>query len=425
MTRMSLAVPVIAMAAVLALAGCSTAGGSTSSSSTTLSPSDEMTGEITFWNYYGVSSSMHTSIIPAFEKAHPGVTVKDVQVPYAQMQQKLLTAAAGSALPDVMEYDVIWVPQLASLGVLEPLSSSMTDFQKIKEGMYPAAIGTGHYKDAYYSLPVDTNTPLPLVNGDALKDAGIATYPKTLAELKADAAKAAPGHYLIDIGAVAGWSILPFIWSNGGEMTDAAGTKATGYLNGPKSVEALQMLVDMYKAKELPSDTLGDPNFKGGTALGTGTVYSQMNGPYAVPGFNQSYPKMPLSVEPMFSGSGGSVSTVGGEDLSISQQSKNKALAAQFMRYLLTPEVQEKLAQTDGVISPEAALAGQMTAIHPYFAPFLEQLKVARPRLVDPQWLKIDNIFTVEVTKAFQGQETANQALDNAAAQIDTLLGQS
>jgi multiple sugar transport system substrate-binding protein len=68
------------------------------------------------------------------------------------------------------------------------------------------------------------------------------------------------------------------------------------------------------------------------------------------------------------------------------------------------------------------AYAEQQAAIAPYYAVFSEQLKTARSRLAIAQGSKVDGILSTELTKAFKGEVSVQDALTSAATQIDTLL---
>src|ERR1700704_3155990 len=93
------------------------------------------TTTITFWHAYSSDGPevkrLEKVLIPAFEKLHPDIVVKDVAIPYDTLHQKLVTAVAGGQLPDLVRSDIIWVPELANLGVLEPLDQTLPDFKSI------------------------------------------------------------------------------------------------------------------------------------------------------------------------------------------------------------------------------------------------------------------------------------------------------
>ncbi|WP_422935821.1 extracellular solute-binding protein [Sinomonas sp. P47F7] len=429
--KRSLALPAIALAAVAGLAACDVGGTGASQSTPSaqqVAAGTQLSGEITFWHAYsaggGEIDALEKTLIPAFEKLHPGVKVNSVQVPSDQMHQKLITATAGGSLPDVFRADIVAVPEFAKLGVLAPLSDTMPDFQDWASKMYPGPLATNKYQGKYWGLPLDTNTRVVIYNQAALTAQGISAPPKTIDDLKSLAAKPGSGKYIFAEGGSGGWNLLPFIWSNGGDMTNADVTKASGYLNSPKTVEAIQLLVDLYNNKQLPSNILGGTGtMQTSDGLAKGVYDTIVDGPWTFPGLTKSYPDFKPATEPMFSGSAGSISVVGGEDIVMTQQSKNKALAAEFIRYMLSPDAQQAMGKV-GQLSAESAQATAMASYAPYYQPYLDQLKTARPRPATSQWAKVDDIFTKQVQLAFQGKTTVKQALDDAAAQIDPLLAQ-
>ena len=57
-----------------------------------------------------------------FEDAHPGVTIKRQYVPFANLDTKLLTQAAGHDLPNLLAVDNPFVSTMISTGQVIPLS---------------------------------------------------------------------------------------------------------------------------------------------------------------------------------------------------------------------------------------------------------------------------------------------------------------
>lgn len=429
------ALPALGAGAVLALAltACSSGGtGGTGSSGAAGTPiasaGADISGTVTFWHAYSADSqevkTLDEVLIPKFESEHPGVTVDAVAVPYDELHQKLVTAVAGDTLPDLVRSDIMWVPELADLGVLVPLDEQLPDFSSYADQVYPGALATNAYQDHYYGLPLDTNTRVLLYNKDALAKAGITQPPTTFDELKADAPKlTAAGVYAFADNSTSGWNVLPWIWSAGGAVTDDKVTKATGYINSAKSVAGVQLLVDLYNEKAIPDIILGG---EGGTAtsdgLATGQYATILDGPWMYPIFQGQYPDFQLQAAQMPAGDGGSISVVGGESVVMTQSSKNKDAAAEFMRFLLSEDAQYEMAKV-GQMSVLSSLGDKLTGINAYYAPFVEQLATAQPRTPTPAWPKIDDILKAQIQKALQG-EPVQQALDEAAAQIDPLLAE-
>jgi len=138
------------------------------------------------------------------------------------------------------------------------------------------------------------------------------------------------------------------------------------------------------------------------------------------PIFRKAYPNFKLQTALVPKGPGGSVSVVGGEDIVLSQSSKKKAAAEQFIRFMLSPWTQTEMAHA-GQMPVRADVSKQLTKINSYFGIFAQQLKVARPRTPSPNWPKIDTILGNAIASTFKG-DSVQKTLDDAAAQIDPLL---
>ena len=205
-----LAIPVAAaLCASLALSACS-------SSNNKASGSDDSPVTLTFWGTYGNGGNttqtdvLNKQLIPAFEQAHPNITVNYVDIPYDSLLQKLTTGAAGGQLPDLVRSDIIWVPKFAALGVYAQLDGKMPNFDTLAQATYPGSLSTNKWKGHYYGLPLDTNTRVLITNQDALSAAGVSAPPATFADLQADAPKLAAKKVSVfaDSG-LQGWNILP------------------------------------------------------------------------------------------------------------------------------------------------------------------------------------------------------------------------
>jgi multiple sugar transport system substrate-binding protein len=385
------------------------------------------TTTITFWDAYSSDGPevkrLERVVIPAFEKLHPDIKVKDVTIPYDSLHQKLVTAVAGGQLPDLVRSDIIWVPELANLGVLEPLDKTLPDFKSLASKVFPGPLATNYWKGHYYGLPLDTNTRIWVYNPVALQAAGLSSPPKTFAQLKSmSAAAKAHGVYLYAESGTSCWNICPWIWSNGGSITNTTYTKSTGFLNSPKSVAAVQMLVDLYKAGQMPNIVV-DSNGGLGTydGLNQKKYASMLDGPWSFAIFSAAFKSTTLAGSLVPAGAGGSVSVVGGEDIVMTKSSKNKQAAAEFLRFMLHSFAQTQMARA-GQMPVLKSSTKSLVKIHPYYATYLKQIATAKPRTPTPKWPQIDQVLQTEIAKAFTGDETVQQALTNAAHQIDGLL---
>ena len=423
----------LAAAAITATA-CSSSGGkagsggaSTGSTGSTGSTASKVT--LTFWGTYGnggnttQTDALSKTIIPAFEKANPNITIKYVDIPYDSLLQKLTTSAAGGQLPDLVRADIGWVAKFGALGVFAPLDQKMSNFKTLADATYPGSLATNKFGDHYYGLPLDTNTRIEISNPQALAAAGISAPPATFEQLQADAPKLAAKKISVfaDSG-LQGWNMYPWIWSAGGEITNPDVTKASGYLDSKASVAGIQMLVDLYKHGAIPNLIIGN---KGATqtsdGLPKGQYASILDGPWMPGIWAGQYPKFAPTYSPVPAGPGGSVSVVGGEDIVMTEQSAHQDAAEKFIEFTQSPTYQLAMAKT-GQMSVVSSLGAQEATANPSLAPFIKQLATAKPRPAVPQAPQIDTVLQTELIKAFQGSESVQDALTNAAKQIDPLL---
>lgn len=384
---------------------------------------------LTFWGTYGnggnksQTNALSATIIPAFEKANPNIKINYVDVPYDSLLQKLETGAAGGQLPDLVRSDLTWVPKFASLGVFAQLDGKMSTFDSLAKADYAGTLAANKYKGHYYGLPLDTNTRVLISNKKALSQAGIAAPPATFAQLQSDgAALAAKKIPVFADSGLQAWNILPWIWSGGGDISNPALTTATGYLNGPKSVAAVQMLVDLYKKGAIPNLLVGN---KGAVSTSDGlpkaTYADILDGPWMHDIWAGQYKSFAPTYSPIPAGAGGSVSVVGGEDIVMTSNSKHQAAAEQFIAFTQSQTYQLAMAKT-GQMSVVSSLGTQEAKLVPYVAPYITALKTARSRPAVPDAPQIDTALADDLTPAFQGKTTVQAALDKAAKDIDPLL---
>ena len=83
----------------------------------------------------------------------------------------------------------------------------------------------------------------------------------------------------------------------------------------------------------------------------------------------------------------------------------------------------DEMAKT-GQMTVVPAYAEQQNAIAPFYATFAEQLKTAKNRLAISSASKVDGILNTELTAAFKGEVSVQDALTKAAGQIDALLAE-
>ncbi|MCK9524596.1 MAG: extracellular solute-binding protein [Limnochordia bacterium] len=380
---------------------------------------------LTYWHGYNPVETRHfeETIIPLFEAKHPNVTVEAVAVPYDQFYQKIIVSIAGGMVPDLIRADLAWVPQLANLGVLVPLSKEMVDFEVYKNKVFPGTLEPNFWAGEYYGLPLDTNTRVLFWNKELFSAADLSGPPATFGEFLqyAEILAELEGVWGYAEGGTGGWNVLPLMWSNGGQLTDDEITRATGYLNSPSNVELLELLVEMLERGSLGPSILGD-GFSTADGYAQGRYGMIIDGPWMVSIFADQYDDFEAQMALLPSGDGGSVSVVGGQDIVVFEGSKNKEAAFDFIRFMLQDEIQLSMAEVGQMPVIQHLEESSYIQEHPFYGIFFEQMKTARARTPHPEWPEIDRVLGNAVTRVLMKELTAQEALDEAAQEIDVLL---
>jgi len=383
---------------------------------------------IEYWHTYSDSEEkvLLEKIKPKFEAEYPNIELKLTRMPYEGLKDQVIAAVAGDAAPDLMRMDIIWVPELASKGALKKLND-LPGFDEVKSSVFEGPMQTNLFQGDYYGVPLNTNTKIAIYNADTLKEAGLSQAPATMDEL-AQAARAIKDKKKqgIGISSIGAWGLLPYFWSLGGQVTNEDFTKVDGYLNSPDSVKALETIVGWNnEGLVIPALLGGEPGSWDG--LKSGQYMMIDDGPWFFSillgdAENQFNPLDKTVRAQLPAGPGGSISVVGGEDLVTFSNSKHPEEAWTFMKWMLGKEPQQIMVEAGMIPTNREAAQAIDESQNPYIAPYIEQLNTALPRTPIPQWGEMETIFNLSFEKAIRGEQTAQEALNEAASQMQKLL---
>lgn len=254
-----IAAPAIVAASALVMSGCGGGGGSSSSGGTQT---------ITFWdtNANAQQSQAWKQVIAAFEAANPKIKVKYVSFPIAQSQQKLDTAIASGATPDVALLSTSLIADVAGQNALIPLDddyakSSVNGHINSKLVQLVRDSGPG---GKLYELPQTTNAAIIWYRTDWFQQKSL--QPPTswdnfykAASTLTDAGSNKFG-FTIRGGAGSIAQVMDAIYAQSG-ITTFWGPDGKTTINDPKNVAALQKIAALYK-KDTPSADVNNDYLK-------------------------------------------------------------------------------------------------------------------------------------------------------------------
>src|SRR5205085_629997 len=117
------------------------------------------------------------------ERTHPGIRVDVQQLPWTAAHEKLLTAFAGDATPDLCQLGNTWVPEFVALKALAPLDASVAASSVIEpQDYFPGIWDTNRVGGALYGVPWYVDTRLLFYRRDLLAQAGYTAPPRSWPE---------------------------------------------------------------------------------------------------------------------------------------------------------------------------------------------------------------------------------------------------
>jgi multiple sugar transport system substrate-binding protein len=362
-----------------------------------------------------------------FEAAHPGVTIKRQYVPFANLNTKLLTQAAGRNLPNLLAVDNPFVSTMISTGQVVALSD-LKGFSK--KGYYPAIINEGLSNGKYYSLPVAGANSIALMYNIAMLKAARVSPPKTWAQLRSVAkALTTSDHYGIALTCEAAedttWQWEPFFWSNGGKFTFENIASAPG-------VQALglwKQLIDDGSASKACLNWSQTP--AASSQFIAGKAAMMVNGPWNFSALNEGkmfYGKQ-FGIVPVPTRVAGKqvIVPLGGEDWMISKSGGSEAqrLAFEYIKGMQTPAMSLKLAKLFGYLPGKIAVAKKyVEQAGPVWKVYVNQTLNAHPRTLGlgVKYPKISQTVWTAIQAALSGSKSVPDALNTAQKQISTIL---
>jgi multiple sugar transport system substrate-binding protein len=375
-----------------------------------------------FPEYSAKTVELMTEVVNDFNAANTGkISVALETSPWDKMHDKLAVSMGSGEAPCVFGYATRWISEFAGLGQLATLDDMLQgDF---KAGFIPKLLDAGILDGKTYGIPVAASARLLFYNKDLFEKAGVQP-PTNWDELKNAAIKTAnpPSNYGLGVpasGIEVDTFFTYFLWNNGGDILDANGKSM---LSQPKSVAALQYLVDLVNAGGSQPKPNGFTReqviemFKGGQL----SMYP--TGPWMNAMIKADSPDLNYGFTMFPTAPGEQPATVSVTDsMGISEACANKQEAWQFIEFMYQDKYRQKFDETEGMLPERAAVAASSWFSAPEYKPFVDALQYAKFQPQHPKFEQIQQIMTVAVQKALGGEMTPQQALDEATQKIDAL----
>ncbi len=383
----------------------------------------------------GTEGAVLRKQLERFEALHPNVRVELLRTPDDASQRHQLFVQwlnAETPHPDVLQLDVIWVPEFAAAGWLRPLD----DFAVLEEALsdvWPNVAEAVSWRGRTFAVPWFIDVGMIYYRRDLID-----APPTTLQELARLArensrpggatrsAPALPPYGLVLQGARYEGLVTVFVellGAYGGTIVDDQGRIQ---VDSPEAARALAFLQKSLGPQGfVPRAALGFHEEEARLAFQEGKALFMRNWPYAYALSNGADSKVRgrfgVFPVPPATPSGAATAALGGADLALNRHSEHPELAAELLAFLTAPtQTLERAAATGAWPAnrsvydrPELAQALEFPAED---ARRLVESATARP--VTPLYAELSGILQRHLHRALaQGEEPAI-ALETAAREM-------
>jgi multiple sugar transport system substrate-binding protein len=369
-----------------------------------------------------------------------GVHINIAEFPYANLFEKeLIDLNARTGAYDLIMLDDPWFPKFASLNVLTDLTPLLQkrgksgpddDFVASSIALCRNPYQTG----ALYALPYVGNSQLFFYRKDLFEKHSLKvpeTWDDVLASAKAISERettGAPGGgkvygYVMRAaqGNAAVADFMPIFWAFGGEMFDDSGQPA---VNSPEGIAALKLMIEL--GKYSPPGYASFNADEVGAHLLQGTAAMSINWPAWISSFSDTAKskvigKMEFGQMPGAKNPGRA--EIGNWLIAIPGEAKNVETAMDFLIWATAAEQMKLSAQRGNPPTRKSIFRDtELVTKFPSYPAQLRSLENSRPRPRTPFWNEIENAFGIYLSKANSGELSAEDALNQANAEIAKII---
>lgn len=336
--------------------------------------------EIEYWQYeYASKTALVNELIPEFEAANPGITIKHVNFPYDDFRQQVSAAVQAGEGPDVLNVFFGWIPAYVQQQFIQPLNQEWFPHDVIESEFFPT-IAAAKVKEDYYALPTAVRTLALFCNMDHLDAAGVeppTTWDEMVEVAKATTQKDGDNFEVVgftwDIGGQGhSWWREGLIRQNGG--LPSSEDNRTLQWTTPEAIEAFNYVTSFLLEHEV---TQAGFQTDGPTAFGSGKAALHVDGSYRVGTYTNDAPDLNYKIVPLpMKEERASFASFWCNTITRNAAEGDKQIAAaKWIVFLASAEVMQRWTPAVGELPARTALAEDPVLLEDEkIAPFIESL---------------------------------------------------
>ncbi|NQT97150.1 MAG: sugar ABC transporter substrate-binding protein [Candidatus Marinimicrobia bacterium] len=383
--------------------------------------------ELEFWAL-GVEGELVKPLITRFEQEYPGIKVRVQAIPWSAAHEKLLTAYAGNATPDLCQLGNTWIPEFVALRAIDTLDRRVHESMEIDpDNYFPGIWATNQIDGRLYGIPWYVDTRLLFYRTDLLRNVGYSKPPRTWPELLDVSRRLVQGGQceygiLLPSNEWEGPVILGL--ANGSSLL--RDNNCFGDFSGEPFSESFDFFLQFFKEGLSPLGMAGVTNIYQGFAEGYFAML--LTGPWNIGQFQRRLPaeiqnKWATAPLPTPRGSEPGTSLAGGASLVLFSTSDKKAAAWKLIEFLSRPAVQLEFYDIAGDLpAVKAAWGVAELQANPCLQAFYRQLRHVAPTPQVPEWEQIAQKVLQYGEVVAYGQQEPAAALEALDRDVNLIL---
>ncbi len=382
---------------------------------------------ITVWAV-GREGEVIAQLLPEFTRLHPNIEVRVQQLPWSTAHQKLLTAFAADATPDLCQLGNSWIPEFAALKALEPLDeraarSAVVQPADYFQGIWDTSVVDGHL----YGVPWYVDTRLLFYRRDLLRRAGFAEPPRTWAEwsrmLAAIKRQVGPERYSVLLPLNEFEPLLVLALQQPDPLLRDGGR--FGNFESSGFERALRFYREAFVRGWAPP--VADTQISNvWDEFGHGYYSFYISGPWNIEEFKRRLPpgeQGTWMTAPMPGPDGLGASLAGGSALVVFRRSRHKDDAWLLLEFLSTPAVQARFYDLSGDLPPRrSSWTAPQLADNVYARAFREQLERVRATPRVPELERIVTEMRLVAERVVHGDLSVEEGAGELDRTVDAIL---
>ena len=299
-------------------------------------------------------------VIGAWEKGHPGVKVRWIDVPWNSVERKLLAAVFARTAPDLVNLNPPFAANLASKGGLLDLATVLPP--GAASAYLPTVWQAGRQGDLQFAIPWYLTTRVTLANRRLLQQAGYSAPPKRWEEVPAyaEAVKRRTGRYALFVTVVPEDSaeLMESMVQMGVQLLDGRHRAA---FNSPAGRRAFAFWTDLYRRGLLPREVVSQGYRRAIELYQAGDLAQVASGPDFLRNLQTNAPGIAAETAPYppLTGPGGATN-VAVMNLVVPRRSTMAAEATSFALFLTDATNQLAFAREARVLPSEQGALRQL-----------------------------------------------------------------